>query len=150
MKLLDLIRRNNKVRCYPFCIGLRYDRSLEGTKRQWEKTNINSIADIILEDLKKLKIPAKVVERTYMPYINERLLALRVSILWQDGDYFHDVDYHIIVKRSDGYWYSKFYELLPERLPLNVDIDLWDWRDNGKTVPKKHFNSEIVYIAVKC
>lgn len=150
MRLSDLIRRNEKVRCYPYCIGLKYDRSLEKTKRQWERTNIYSIAQIIIEDLKKLKIPSKIVYKTYTPSCDEKLLALRVSILWQGGDYLHDVDYHIIVKRQDGYWYSKFYELPPEQLPKDIDIEAWSWRDSNRVVHKGHYNSEIVYIAVKC
>lgn len=151
MKLLDLIiKRNNKVRCYSYCIGLKYDRCLKKTKRQWEKTDVDAIAKIVLDDLKKLKIPAKIVSKNYRPFITESLIALRVSILWMGGDYYHDVDYHMVVKKQDGHWYSKFNNLPPERLSINTNIELWDWRDNAKTIQKNYYNSKIVYIAVKC
>lgn len=149
MKLLDLIRRNKKVRCYPYCIGLKYDRTLERTKNQWEKTDINVIAEIILEDIEKLKITAKIVDNKYIPSGKENLLAIRACIMWQGGDYLHDVDYHIVVKKQDGYWYSKFEGTNPEKLPLGTNIESWNWRDSNKEVPRKYYNSEIAYIAVK-
>ena len=149
MKLLNLIKKDKNLRCYSYCIGLKYDRSLKKTKGQWEKTDINKIADIVLEDLNRLKISCKIVDKTFIPSDCEKLLALRVSILWLGGDYYHDVDYHIIVKEHDGYWYSKFYDLPAKRLPPHIDIETWNWRDVKKRIKRNHYNSKIIYIAVK-
>jgi len=150
MKLLNLIRKNKDVGCYSYCIGLKYDRILKETRNQWEKTDINSIAEIVREDLKKIKISSQIVDKTFVPSINEKLLAIRVCILYHDGDYYHDVDYHIVVKKNDGYWYSKFYNLPAKKLATNTNIEIWNWRDTKKIIPRNYYNSKIVYIAVQC
>ena len=150
INLFNLILRERVIRCYPFCLDLNYDRKLGITQAQWETSDVNVIAEVLLKDLRRLKLSCKIVDKTYVPSANEKLLALKVGIMWVHGDYLHYVDYHIIVKRQDGHWYSKFGDLPPEQLPLGTDIELWNWRDSDGEVPENHYNSEIVYVAVKC
>lgn len=149
MNIFDLFLRGKKVRCYPYCLGLKYDRNPGITKEQWEQADVNIIADVILKDLEKIKISAKIVDKTYIPTPKEKLIALKIGVMWMHGDYIHYADYHMVVKRSDGYWYSKFGTLSPEKLPLGIDIEEWNWRDSKNNVPENHYNSEIVYIAIK-
>ena len=147
MHLLDLIMRDEMVGCYPYCIGLNYDRKITINQQQWEKEDINVIAKLILGDLKKLGIPAKIVDKLYVFSRKENMLALRVGIKMKRGEYLYHSNYHVIVKREDGYWYSKFRNLPPERLPLNIDLESWDWQNSDKNFKRKYFNSKIIYIA---
>ena len=134
---------------YPYCIGLKYDRLIRITEEEWKTGDVNVIAEALLRDLEKLNMSCKLVNKTYVPMNNENILALRVGIKWMHGDYLDYTDYHIIIKRKNGYWYSKFGQFDPEKLALHVDIESWDWRDKKKKVPKNYYNSGIVYIALQ-
>lgn|GEM_PF-1210015 len=148
MKLLDLMIRNNKIQCYPYCIGLKYDRSISITDEQWDTKDVNVIAEVILTDLKKLNIPSRIVDKNYTPSTHENLLALKVCMMWIWGKQFYDIYYHIVVKRQDGYWYSKFDNQYHERLPLGTNVESWIWRKEKINTTKKYFNTKTVYIAV--
>lgn len=148
INLLNLIMRDKKIKCYPYCLGLKYDREIGITEDQWEKNDINVIVKLLLQDLEKLKISYKVVDKKYILAANEKLLALRIGVMWLH--YFCYLDYHVIVKKQDGYWYSKFGQLDPEKLPLNTDIELWNWRDSNNIVKENHYKGEIAYIAIQC
>jgi hypothetical protein len=150
MKLLKLIKKDKDVRCYSYCIGLKYDRILKEALGRWVKSDINTITQIVMEDLKKLKIPARIVDKNFKPFRGEKLIALRFATLYDDGDYYHDIDYHMVIKKLDGYWYSKFHGAPVKRLEPNVDLSQWNWRDGKKIICKNHYDSEIAYIAVKC
>jgi len=149
MNLLSFFRKSKTVRCYPYCLGLKYDREIGITQEQWEKCDVNLIAELMLKDLQKLKISSKIVDETYIPSTKENLIILKAGFMWQLGDSSY-CDYHVIVKRQDGYWYTKFGRLAPERLPLDMDIQSWNWRDSNKRVEENHYNSKIVYLAVQC
>ncbi len=137
------------IRCYSYCLGLNYERYPKITKEQWKKADSNVIAKVILEDLKELKITSKIVDKTYIPNINEELLALRAGIKWLSEDIEYYLDYHVIIKKQDGYWYSKFGTLYPERLPKDIDIETWNWRDKKCNIPENRYNKSIVYIAIQ-
>lgn len=147
MHVFDLVRRNNMVRCYPYCIGLNYDRQISITQKQWEKEDIDVIAQLILKDLRKLEISARIVDKRYVPSAKENILALKVGIRMKHDEYLYHSNYHIIVKKEDGYWYSKVDNLPAEKLPLTTDIESWDWQASNKKAKKKYYNSKIVYIA---
>jgi len=149
MNLLSFIRKPNIVRCYPYCLGLNYDRQVGIKQEQWEKNDINLIADLMIKDLEKLKISGRIVDETYIPSPAENLLALKAGLMWLHDDCYYYSDYHVIVKRQDGYWYSKFGQLPPERLPLGTDVQSWNSRDSNNRVKENHYNSKIVYITVQ-
>jgi hypothetical protein len=149
MNLLSFIRKPKIVRCYPYCLGLDYDRQIGIKQEQWEENDIDLIAQLMVKDLEKLKIDSKIVDEKYIPSNNENLLALKAGIMWIYNDYYYS-DYHVIVKKQDGYWYSKFGQLDPERLPLGTDVQSWNWRDSHNKVKENHYNSKIVYIVVQC
>jgi len=148
MHLFDLARRNKRIQCYAYCIGLNYDRKIGIKQQHWEKEDVNVIAALILQDLEKLNIPAKIVDKSFIPFGKVNMLALKVGIKMKRGEYLYYSNYHIIIKKQDGYWYSKFKDLEPERLPFNTDIELWDWQAADKSIKKKFYNSNIVYIAI--
>lgn len=150
MKLLNFKKKIGKIRCYPYCLGLEYNREIGITHEQWEKADVNVIAELMVKDLEKLEVTCKIVDKTYTPATKENLLALKLGIMYMNDDYIYCVGYHVIVKRQDGFWYSKFGLLSPERLPFNTDIESWNWRDSNNNVPQHLYSSNIVYIAFQC
>jgi len=148
MKLLDLMTRNNRIHCFPYCIGLKYDRTIYISDEQWDTKSVNVISKVILDDLKKLKIHSRIVDKNYKPTIQENLLAVKLCMMWTRGKQLYDIYYHIVVKRQDGYWYSKYRNQSPEKLPLGTDIEKWIWRKDKHNTTKDYYNTKTVYIAV--